>query len=172
MEERRKERTLEWSSSFPAAQNVSCVTRNWTAYNFDSYPGICFHPERLKLQAGQERVIATKHICYKVVFRAQKTIQKVPTVNISTVLYCIFFFICVGRIKLGRRRREKTGGREEQETFHTHSWIHPPPLPFFPQFIQEVHLCFTLCFHTVGALFSHSLKGYIKKPRTRLLFRI
>lgn len=64
-------------------------------------------------------MIATKHICHKVVFRAQKTIQKILTVNINTV--CIVF-ICVGRIKLERRRREKTGGgQEEQETFHTQS---------------------------------------------------
>lgn len=121
---------------------------------------------------GEERVIATKHICHKVVFRAQKTIQKIPTVNINAV--CIFF-ICVGRIKLERRRREKQRPRQgDRKTFHTHfflEFIHCL-CPFFPQFIQEVHLCFTLWFHTAGSLFSHSLKGYIKKPWTGPLFCI
>lgn len=142
------------------------MTRNRSAYNFNSRPGICFHPEGQKLQAGEERVIATKHICHKEVFRAQKTIQKIPAVNINKV--CIFF-ICVGQIKLERRRREKTGRTGDVSQTLLNSFA---AFAVFPQFIQEVHLCFTLCFHTAGSLFSHSLKGYIKKPRTGLLFRI
>lgn len=42
------------------------------------------------MRVREEGVILTKHICHKVVYRANKTIEKNPVVNISTALVFVW----------------------------------------------------------------------------------
>lgn len=61
-------------------------------------------------------MIVTKHICRKVLFRANKTIEKNPTVNINAARrVCVGWEIAGEEAKKGSRGEEKRGEERRRE---------------------------------------------------------
>lgn len=80
------------------------MTRNQSADNFNS------HPEGAELHVRGDRMIVTKHICHKVVFRARATTGKNPVVNTNTARV-----FCVGCERAGEEVK-KSKGQERRGT--------------------------------------------------------